>query len=75
MVPARTAGELPVVTEVSNKYNPENSKNDPVVDTEDWRLTMNVYMKKYDNYKKYKRQWTIDDGKSTTWCFSTTIMG
>ena len=31
-----------VVTEVTNKYNADNSKNDLVVDAEDWRLTMNV---------------------------------
>ena len=49
------SGELSVVTEVSNKYNPENSKTNPVVDAEDWRLTMNVYMKKYDNYMRDER--------------------
>ena len=45
LVTAGAAGEVPVVTEVLNKYNADNSKNDPVVDAEDWRLTMNVYMK------------------------------
>ena len=45
LVAAAAAGESPIVTEVLNKYNPDNSKNDPVVDVEDWHLTMNVYMK------------------------------
>ena len=61
--PAEAVGELPVVTEVLNKYNPDNSKNNPVVDTEDWRLTMDVYMKKYNNYTRDGRQWKIDNGK------------
>jgi hypothetical protein len=62
-VAAAAEGEIPVVTEVFNKYNPENSKNNPMVDAEDWRLTMNVYMKKYDNYMRDERQWKIDDRK------------
>ena len=68
LVAAATAGEILVVTGVLNKYNPNTSKNDPVVDAEDWRLTMNVYMKKYDNYMRDERQWKINDGKkSATW--------
>ena len=51
------------MTEVSNKYNTDNSKNDPVVDAEDWRLTMSVFMKEYDNYMRDERQWKIDNGK------------
>ena len=42
LVTAEAAGEVPVVMEVVNKYNPDNSKNDPVVDAEVWRLTMSV---------------------------------
>ena len=63
MAPAAVAGELPVVTEVSNKYNAVTSKNDPVVNAEDWRLTMNVFVKEYDNYMREERQWKIDNGK------------
>ena len=55
LVTAGAAGEVPVVTEVLNKYNADNSKNDPVVDAEDWRLTMNVCMKEYKNYMRDKR--------------------
>ena len=55
LVAAAAAGEIPVVTEVVKKYNPNNSKTNPVVDVEDWRLTMNVYMKKYDNYIRDER--------------------
>ena len=69
VAPEAVAGEPPVVTELSNKYIANNSKNNPVVDAEDWRLTMNVYMKKYDNYMRDEWQWKIEDGKSTTWCF------
>ena len=63
VTPASAVGELPVVTEVSNKHNPINSKNNPVADAEDWRLLMNVYMEKYDNYMRDERQWKIDNGK------------
>jgi hypothetical protein len=63
VAPAAVAGGLPIVTEVSNKYNADNSKNDPVVDAEDWRLTMSVFMKEYDNYMRDERQWKIDNGK------------
>ena len=35
LVTAGAAGEVLVVTEVENKYNADNSKNDPVVDAED----------------------------------------
>ena len=60
---AAASSELPVVTEVSYKYNPDNSKNNPVVDAEDWRLTINVYIKEYDNYMRDERQWKIDNEK------------
>ena len=49
---AGAAGGVPFVTEVLNKYNANNSKSDPVVDAEDWRLTMNIYMKEYENYMR-----------------------
>ena len=75
MAPVAAAGELPVLMEVSHKYNPKNSKNDPVVNAEDWRLTLNVYMKKCDNYMRDERQLKIDNVQFTTWCFSTAIMG
>ena len=32
LAPTAAAGELPVVLEVSNKYNPNTDKNNPVVD-------------------------------------------
>ena len=63
LVAAEAAREIPVVTEVLSKYKPDNSKKDPVVDAEDWRLTMNVHMKKYDNYMRDERQWKTGDGK------------
>ena len=66
LVAAAAAEELLVVTEVLNKYNPNNSKNNPVVDAGDWRLTMNMYMKKYNKYMRDERQWKIDGRKSTT---------
>ena len=56
-------GEILVVTEVLNKHNPGNNKNDPVVDTEDWRLTMSVYMTNYDNYMRDERQWGANNRK------------
>ena len=34
-----------------------------MVDAEDWRLTMNVYMKEYVNYMRDERQWKVDNGK------------
>ena len=43
------------MTKVTNNYNTNNSKNDSVVDTEDWRLTMNVYVMEYDNNTRDKR--------------------
>ena len=45
VAPALVEGGLPTVTEISNRFNADNSKNDPMVDVEDWRLTMNAYMK------------------------------
>ena len=45
-----------VVIEVTDKYNADNSKNNLVVNTENWRLTMNVYMKEYDNHMRDKRR-------------------
>ena len=39
-------GGLPIVIEVTDRYNVDNNnKNNPVVDTEDRRLIMNVYVK------------------------------
>ena len=32
VTPPSVEGGVPVVTEVTNKYNPDNGKNDPVVD-------------------------------------------
>ena len=55
LVTAGAAGEVLVVTGVLNKYNADNSKNDPLVDAENWRLTMNVYMKEYENYMRDER--------------------
>ena len=52
VAPPAVEGGVPVVTEATNKYNANNSKNDPVMDAEDWRLTMNVYMKEYDNHMR-----------------------
>ena len=56
VAPQSVEGGVTVVIEVTNKYNADNSKNDLVVNTEDWRLTMNVYMKEYDNHMRDKRQ-------------------
>ena len=66
VAPPAVEGGIPVVTEVMNTYNFDNSKNDPVVDAEDWCLTMNVYMKENDNLMRDKQQWKADDGKMVT---------
>ena len=63
VAPSVVEGGIPVVTEVTHKYNVDNSKNNLVVDAEDWRLTMIVNMKEYDNYMRGERQWKVDDGK------------
>ena len=52
---APVAGGIPIIEEVTHRYNEDNSKNDPVVDAEDWRLTMNVYTKEYENHTRDER--------------------
>ena len=59
VAPPSVEGRVLVVTEVTNKYNADNSKNDPVVDAEDWLLMMNVYMMEYDNHMRNERQWKV----------------
>ena len=55
-------GGLPIVIEVTDRYNVDNNnKNNPVVDTEDRRLIMNVYMKEYENHMRDLRQWKVND--------------
>ena len=48
VAPSLAEGGLTVVMEVTNKYNVNNSKNDLVVDAEDWHLMMHVYKKEYE---------------------------
>ena len=45
-----------MVTEVPDRYNLDNSKNNLVVDAEEWKLTINVYMNTYNNHMRNKRQ-------------------
>ena len=51
------------MTEVTNKCNAENNKNNLVVDTEDWHLTMNVYMRECENHMRDTRQQKVDTRK------------
>ena len=52
------------MTEVINRYNTDSNTNIPVLDTEYWCLTMNLYMKEYENYMRDEQQWKVDDGKT-----------
>ena len=52
---------LPTITEVTNRYNVDNSKNDLMVDTEYCRVLVNVYTKEYKNHMKDERQWKMEN--------------
>jgi hypothetical protein len=76
VAPLAIEGGISVVTEVTDKYKAHSSKNDLVVDADNWRLTMNLYMKEYNNHIGDERQWKVEDGKkSTILCSSTAITG
>ena len=63
VAPPSVEGGVLAVTEVTNKYNADNSKNNPVVYAEYWRLVMNVYMKEYSNHMRDEWQWKVDSAK------------
>ena len=75
VVPALIEGGLPSVTDVTNMYNDDNNKNAPVVDTEDGRLTMNIYMKIYGNHKETNNSGRWMTRRYTTPCSITVTKG
>ena len=46
-----------------SRQTDDNSKNNSVVDAEDRRLTIDVYMKECENHLQDERQWEVDNGK------------
>ena len=45
------------------RYSTDNDKHNAVVDTEDWCLTVNIYMKGYKTQTRDKRHCKVDNGK------------